>query len=233
MLGGVAQARTLCNYQIRVGLQGGFAEVGVPCNYTEAPVTDYESALASRSRGLLKGRSAWNDGRLTYLVDLPLVVLIVNRLRTPEARRFQMASIEQSFMLMAGREDIARRLAAYWRAERMARPDNCLLQFLGVAVDHELPASASAPSDHIPQQLHAQVTDAIARALPQLCDTLKGHIDQRFEHLASRFGAERAIVARPSSGTVGGGADSRPLPLTQYLDEREEEARVAPTAHML
>ena len=48
----------------------------------------------------------------------------------------------------------------------------------------------------------------------------------------ARLGAEQAIVARPSSGTVGGGVDSRPLPLTQYLDEREEEARVAPTAHI-
>ena len=112
----------------------------------------------------------------------------------------------------------------------MARPDNCLLQFLGVAVDHELPAPASAPSEHIPQQLQAQVSDAIARALPQLCDTLKGHIDERFEHLASRFGAERGIVARPSLGTGGGDADRRPLPLTKYLDEREEEAREDPTA---
>ena len=90
--------------------------------------------------------------------------------------------------------------------------------------------AAAVPQDIV--AVGAQITDAIARALPQLCDTLKGHIDERFEHLASRFGAERAIVARPSSGTVGGGVDSRPLPLTKYLDEREEEARVAPTAHI-
>ena len=58
-----------------------------------APVEAYERALAERSQGLLRGRSAWNGGRETYLIDLPLVVLVVGRLRTPQARRFQAASL--------------------------------------------------------------------------------------------------------------------------------------------
>ena len=90
--------------------------------------------------------------------------------------------------------------------------------------------AAAVPQDIVAVQ--DQITDAITRALPQICDALKGHIDQRFENLASRFSAERAIVARPSPGTAGGDVDSRPLPLTKYLDEREEEACVAPTAHI-
>jgi hypothetical protein len=101
------------------------------------PVQDYERALAERSQGLLKGRSAWNDGRETWLIDFPLVVLVINRLRMPLARRFQAVSLEQSLVLMSGREDVARSLASYWRAERMARPDDALLQFLGY--QHRLP----------------------------------------------------------------------------------------------
>ena len=45
--------------------------------YLAAPVEDYERALASRSQGLVRGRSAWNDGKETFLVDFPLVLLVV------------------------------------------------------------------------------------------------------------------------------------------------------------
>ena len=110
--------------------------------------------------------------------------------------------------------------------ERLAREDP---RHPGRAFgDHVDVSATSTATAAVPQDIVAvrtQVTDAVARALPQLCDTLKGHIDQRFEDLANRFGAERAIIARPSPGTGGGGVDSRPLPLTKYLDEREEEAR--------
>ena len=84
--------------------------------------------------------------------------------------------------------------------------------------------AAAVPQDIV--AVHAQITDAITRALPQICDTLRGHIDQRFENLTNRLSAERALVARPSPGTGGGDVDSRPLPLKKYLDEREEEACV-------
>ena len=91
----------------------------------------------------MRGRSAWNDGRETWLIDFPLLVLVINRLRTPQARRFQLASLEQSLVLMSGRQDVASRLAKYWREERMARPDNILLQFMGATVDHEVPLPRS------------------------------------------------------------------------------------------
>ena len=55
-------------------------------------IEDYERAIAARSRGLVRGRTAWNDGRECWLVDFPLVVLVVNRMRTPAARRFRTAS---------------------------------------------------------------------------------------------------------------------------------------------
>ncbi len=85
-----------------------------PAEYFAEPVQDYERDLAARSRGLVYGRSAWNDGREAWLIDFPLLVLIVNRLRTPQARRFQAASLEQSLVVMSGREDVARSLAEYW-----------------------------------------------------------------------------------------------------------------------
>ena len=46
-------------------------------------IEDYERAIAARSRGLVRGRTAWSDGRECWLVDFPLVVLVVNRMRTP------------------------------------------------------------------------------------------------------------------------------------------------------
>ena len=49
-----------------------------------------------------------------------------------------MASIGH-LVVMSGRPDVASRLAKYWREERMARPDNILLQFVGAAVDPEVP----------------------------------------------------------------------------------------------
>ena len=40
----------------------------------------------------MRGRSAWNDGRETWLIDFPLLVLVVNRLRTPQAKRYHLRS---------------------------------------------------------------------------------------------------------------------------------------------
>ena len=64
-----------------------------PARYLEEPIQDYELALAARSRGLLYGRSAWNDGRETWLIDFPLLVVVINRLRTQQARRFQATAL--------------------------------------------------------------------------------------------------------------------------------------------
>ena len=80
----------------------------------ESDVEDYERALAARSGGLVRGRSAWNDGRETRLIDFPLLVLVINRLRTPQARRFQLASLEH---LRPRRQPCAircRQCASHW-----------------------------------------------------------------------------------------------------------------------
>ena len=69
-------------------------------------IEDYEKAIAARSRGLVRGRTVWNDGRECWLVDFPLVVLVVNRMRTPAARRFRTAALEQSLVLMSGRQTL-------------------------------------------------------------------------------------------------------------------------------
>ena len=97
--------------------------------------------------------------------------------------------------------------------------------FIDYAGASSIPTAVAATVPQGVVAVQAQVTDAIARALPQLCDALKGHIDDRFENLVNRFGAERAILSRRPSDTGGNSADSRPLPLAKYLDEREEEAR--------
>ena len=119
--------------------------------YLESDVEDYEKALAARSGGLVRGRSAWADGRETWLIDFPLLVLVVNRLRTPQARRFQLASLEHSLVLMSGRQDVASRLAKYWREERMARPDNFLLLFMGATVDREVPPRSEDGASEVQQ----------------------------------------------------------------------------------
>ncbi len=126
----------------------------------ETPVEDYERALAGRSEGLLRGRSAWNDGKETWLIDFPLVVLVINRLRTPQARRFQAASHEQSLKIMGGDDEVARNLAAYWRQERMVRPDNALLAFLGVAAGPD----AAVDRDLVPAEPPAMDADQLARS---------------------------------------------------------------------
>ena len=74
--------------------------------YMGSAIEDYERAIAARSEGLVRGRAAWNDGRECWLVDFPLVVLVVNRMRTPAARRFRTAALEQSLVLLSGREDV-------------------------------------------------------------------------------------------------------------------------------
>ena len=82
-------------------MSSGVAQASLLAKYLEAPVEAHERALAGRSQGLLRGRTAWGAGKETYLIDLPLVVLVVGRLRTPQARRFQSASLEQSLLIMS------------------------------------------------------------------------------------------------------------------------------------
>ena len=136
----VCRARTFVGVEGPPRLSSGVAQATQVDKYFAEPTQDYERTLATRSRGLLKSRSAWADAKETSLIDFPLLVLVVNRVRTPQARRFQLAALEQSLVLMSGREDIARSLAKYWREERMARPDNALLQFMGAAVGHDVPS---------------------------------------------------------------------------------------------
>ena len=154
-------------------------------------VQDYEFALASRSRGLVRGRGAWHEGLETWLIDFPLVVLVVNRLRTTAARRFQAASLEQSLLLMSGREEVAKSMAQYWRRERMCRPDNALLQFVGAAVGHELPPTtgSSSPSARLQtrpppadqESIARMCAEQVARSMPELLRAVLGTVTSRFE----------------------------------------------------
>ena len=93
---------------------------------------------------------------------------------------------------MSGRDDVARSLANYWRQERMQRPDNVLLAFMGAAVDHEMQSVAPRAEDVQPAQQPSQMDagklaqDVLALAVPQLCATIQRHFDERFDALAAR-----------------------------------------------
>ena len=85
----------------------GTADVEFPVEFPDAAfdaVDDWERQLAARSKGVIRGVAAWDSGRPTWLIDLPLVVLTVNRLRTPAARKFKLAALHQSMLLMSGDE---------------------------------------------------------------------------------------------------------------------------------
>ena len=156
------------------------------------------------SGGLVRGRSAWNDGRETWLIDFPLMVLVVNRLRTPQARRFQLASLEQSLVVMSGRQDVASRLAKYWGEERMARPDNILLQFMGATVDHEMPlqsedgASELQPRGAVEARVLQGCQDFLASAVPKLVDALAAKFQ---DVLAAQARAQQDALAAMQVGT--------------------------------
>ena len=168
------------------------------------------------------------------------MVLVVNRLRTPQARRIQAASLERSFKIMSGREDVARSLARTWRQERMQRPDNVLSAFIGAAVDHELAEgapSAGESAQQPPMDAGKLAQDVLALAVPQLCATLQQHFDQRFDALAARLEAQRGgnivnlNVRSPKRPTQHAGREaplaiapvggSRPLPIAKFLDEKQ------------
>ena len=159
---------------------------------------DYERALAARSEGLVRGRSAWNDGRETWLIDFPLLVLVINRLRTPQARRFQLASLEQSLLIMSGRQDVASGLAEYWRAERMARPDNFLLRFVGAVVDHEVPLRSEDVASEV-QQGGGAVEARVVRACQ---DFLSSAWPKLVDALAAKFQDVLAAQARAQQDTL-------------------------------
>ena len=191
-------------------LAGVFPDWTPLAKYLESDVEDYERGLAARSGGLVRGRSAWNDGRETWLIDFPLLVLVINRLRTPQARRFQLASLEQSLVIMSGRQDVASRLAKYWREERMARPDNFLLQFMGATVDHEMQLrSEDDATGQGSGAVEARVVQAcqvfLASAVPKLVDTLATKCQDvlaaqtraQQDALAAKF--QDVLVAQPSS----------------------------------
>ncbi len=74
---------------------------------------------------------------------------------------------------MSGRDDMARELAEYWRRERMERPDDVLLEFLGTAVGHAVPCEQ--------QHLAKAASDALEKALPQFCDKIMRQTEQRLD----------------------------------------------------
>ena len=174
------------------------------CECLGSPVEAYEKAIGARSRGLVRGRCAWNDGKECWLADFPLIVLLINRMRTARARKFRATALQQSLLLMSGRDDVAKSMAEYWRRERMCRPDAALLQFLGAAVDHELPTSTPCSSPDATclqpmpsltadrEQMAQLCSDAIARAIPEVSRLMLEVFSAKFEELSKRIAASQA-----------------------------------------
>lgn len=107
-------------------------------------ILPYERQLAAKSQGLIHAPCAYNNGTPVLLADFPVVVLVLFRLKTAEARSLQLGNFHQGLVLMGGNDDVAVAMSQHWKAERDAKPSNQFLQFLGLAVEHEA-AAASAP----------------------------------------------------------------------------------------
>jgi hypothetical protein len=113
--------------------------------FDSTDILPYERQLAAKSRGIVLGPCAYNNGTPVLLADFPVVVLVLFRLKTLEARQLQLGNFHQGLVLMGGNDDVAVAMSQHWKAERDARPSNQFLQFLGLAVEHEA-AAASAPA---------------------------------------------------------------------------------------
>jgi hypothetical protein len=107
-------------------------------------ILPYERQLAAKSRGIVLGPCDYNNGTPVLLADFPVVVLVLFRLKTLEARSLQLGNFHQGLVLMGGNDDVALAMSQHWRAERDAQPSNQFLQFLSLAVDHEA-APLAAP----------------------------------------------------------------------------------------
>jgi hypothetical protein len=55
----------------------------------EGDLLPYELALGQKSCGIVLGHCPYNNGRPTLLIDFPVVVLVLLKLRTTQARQLQ------------------------------------------------------------------------------------------------------------------------------------------------
>lgn len=110
-----------------------------PCTTPfEDTLLPYERALGLKSHGLILGPSSYNNGIPALLADFPIVVLVLLRLRTLEARQLVSGAFHQGLVMMSGNADVAQAIASHWQSERAAQPTNALLQFIHAAVDHQV-----------------------------------------------------------------------------------------------
>ena len=106
---------------------------------------EWELALGRASVGVVMLPHAYGNGVTDAPhTDLEVVTLILNHLKTPQARRLRFGHLASGLMIMSGRQDVALKLAEYWAAERCRRPEDCLLQFLGAAAAGAMPEEEGA-----------------------------------------------------------------------------------------
>ena len=92
-------------------------------------------------------------------------------------------------------------MAEYWHRERMCRPESAPLQFLGAAVDHELPTSTPCsspdavclqpmpPPETDRDQMTQVCSEALARAIPEMTRLMLEVFAAKFEEMSLRMAA--------------------------------------------
>ena len=173
-------------------------------------ILPYERQLAAKSRGVVLGSCAYNNGTPVLLVDFPIVVLILFRLKTIEARSLQIGNFHQGLVLMGGNEDVARAMAQHWRAERDATPSNQFLQFLGLAVEHEVTEPSSSGAVALtPEHLQQFISDLRQHHEDLRRELLLRHDDLHRDLVSSIPTALRALHLAPEAVQVNLNRSSR------------------------
>lgn len=173
-------------------------------------VEQYERDIAAQSKGLRWMSCPYNNGRPVLFGDFPVLVLLLNRLKTRKARQFRAAALEQSMLVMSGSERVATSLAQYWTEQRMSKPDNILLQYLGAVGEHMETQHSVQPPSHDKLKLEIEL------------DILRSKQKQEAER-AKREQARTALVIKFTQEVA--------LKIKQESAKREED-RTRTVAHV-
>lgn len=106
-------------------------------------IQPYERQLAAKSCGIAVGTCAYDDGAAVLLIDFPVMMLVLLRLKITKAWYPQVDSFYQGIVLMGGTEDEALAMEQHWRFERNARPSSFFLKSFGLVDDLETMASSN------------------------------------------------------------------------------------------
>ena len=153
-------------------------------------VEQYEKDIAARSKGLKWMSCPYNNGKPVLFGDFHVLVLLLNRLKTRKARQFRAAALEQSMLVMSGSVRVATSLAQYWCEQRMSKPDNILLQYLG-AVGEYMEAQHPVPQTSTEENLKHEIEMDILRSKQRAQKLLAEQEEERTKQEQERTEQER------------------------------------------